>query len=119
MKKKEIIFIAVILLLAGGLWLGMQLKKPENVKSVTIRVMGEEFGTYSLQENQVIEIGGTNIAEIKDGQICMIAADCPDKLCIYQGPFGEHGGMIVCLPNEVLILGEDVTAGSGMDAVVK
>lgn len=121
MKKKEIIFIAVILLIAAGLWGGMKLLRPESYKSVTIYVRGQEFGTYSLEDDQVIEINGTNKAEIKNGQISMIDALCPDQLCIYQGPFGKKGGMIICLPNEIIIEGENIASesGSGMDAVVK
>ncbi|MBQ0000960.1 MAG: NusG domain II-containing protein [Clostridiales bacterium] len=122
MKKKEVLFICIILLIAGVWWGVQQMQKPESYKSVTIIVKGEVFGTYSLEEDQGIEINDTNIAEIKDGQISMISANCPDHLCIYQGAFGERGGMIVCLPNEVIIRGEDMTAepgDDGIDAVVR
>lgn len=111
MKKKEIIFIAAILILAGGIWLFMRLTKPESYKSVTINVRGQVFGTYSLDEDQVIEINDTNVAEIKDGQIYMKEAHCPDQLCIYQGAFSKYGGIIVCLPNEVIIEGENIASG--------
>ena len=35
----------------------------------------------------------------------MIEATCPDHLCIHQDAIGEHGGMIICLPNRVFIEG--------------
>lgn len=122
MKKKEIIFIGSILLVAAALFFGMQIMKPESYKSVTISVRGQEFGTYSLDEEQVIEINDTNVAEIKNGQISMIDAKCPDHLCIYQGAFGKRGGIIVCLPNEVIIQGENIASKEDaplFDSVVK
>lgn len=73
-----------------------------------ITVDGEIYGTYSLLENQEISIkdsGGdvTNIAVIKDGEIYMAEATCPDKLCIKQGKKNDANSEIVCLPNKVVI----------------
>jgi hypothetical protein len=83
-------------------------------------VDGKEFGTYSLGEDQVIEINDTNTCEIKDGEVRMTKATCPDHLCIdQQGPVTDQGGMIVCLPNRVVIEAEGTASGddSGVDVV--
>lgn len=114
-------FVGSVLLFAAAFWLIQKQLRPDTCQSVTITAKGEIYGRYSLSENQIIKINDTNVAEIKDGQIFMKEASCPDHLCIYQGSFGEKGGLIVCLPNEVIIEGEDVTepTHSGMDAVVK
>ena len=71
--------------------------------SIKITVCGREQGIYDLSCDQIIRIGETNVCEIRDGQVRMIEADCPDQLCIKQGAFGADGGMIVCLPNRVVI----------------
>lgn len=121
MKKKEKLFIIGILLFAVLLWLVLSLLRPRDYGSIRITVDGELFGTYSLGEDQVIEIGDTNVCEIKDGQARMTSATCPDHLCIdQQGPIYETGGMIICLPNRVVIEGERADSGgsdSGVDAI--
>ena len=65
MKKKEVIFIAGILVLAGILWLGFQIAGKRSHNTIRITVDGKEFGTYSLSQDQVIHIGDTNVCEIK------------------------------------------------------
>lgn len=106
MKKKEIAFIAGILIFALVLWAGMYLFRRGNYGTVRITVNGEEYGTYSLSKDQVISIGDTNVCEIRNGQVKMIEADCPDHLCMKQKAVGSAGGTIVCLPNKVVIEGE-------------
>lgn len=121
MKKKEKLFIVGILIFAAVLWLAMSLLRPRDYGSIRITVDGAEFGTYSLGEDQVIPIGDTNVCEIKDGQARMASATCPDHLCIdQQGPIDETGGMIICLPNRVVIEGEKASSAgsdSGVDAI--
>lgn len=106
LKKKEMIFIGTVLVLALVMWAGMSFLRKGNYGTIRISVDGEEYGTYSLGEDRTIAINDTNICEIKDGEVRMIEADCPDKLCIKQKPVGNAGGTIVCLPNKVLIEGE-------------
>ena len=106
MKKKEIAFIAGILIFALALWAGMYLFRRGNYGTIRITVNGEEYGTYSLSKDQVISIGDTNVCEIRNGQVKMIEADCPDHLCMKQKAVGSTGGTIVCLPNKVVIEGE-------------
>ena len=105
MKKKEKLFILAILLLAALLWLALQLFGSQEYGRIRISVDGEEYGTYSLSEDQIITINDTNICEIKDGKIKMTDASCPDHLCIKQGAVDARGGTIVCLPNKVVIEG--------------
>ena len=94
MKKKELTFIIGIVVFALLLWGGMYLTR------------GEEYGTYSLGKDQVIKINGTNVCEIKNGEVKMTEADCPDHLCMKQKAVDSTGGTIVCLPNKVVIEGE-------------
>lgn len=168
MKKKDLVLIGVLLLVALGAWLGIQrwqagrvavvtkpaagqeettVPEPEAeptteavTESVTeaaseasseavteagteaqtgqaeaaanaalygirIYAAGEELGVYSLAEDQVIDIGGTNTVEIKDGGATMIDAQCPDQLCRYMGTITDAYGLIVCLPNGVIVEG--------------
>ena len=106
MKKKEKLFILGILIPALVLWAVMSLLQRGSDQTIRITVDGKEYGTYSLFRDQVIKINDTNTCEIKDGSARMTQADCPDQLCIHQRAIDEDGGMIVCLPNRVVIEGE-------------
>ena len=106
MKKKELTFIISIVVFALVLWAGMYLVRQGHYGSIRITVNGEEYGTYSLSKDQVISIGDTNVCEIKNGEVKMTEADCPDHLCMKQKAVDSTGGTIVCLPNKVVIEGE-------------
>ena len=103
MKKKEVIFIAGILILAGVLWLGFQITGKRSHNTIRITVDGKEFGTYSLSQDQVIHIGDTNVCEIKDGKVTMKKADCKDQICADHKAIEKSGETIVCLPHKVVI----------------
>ena len=124
LKKKEILFILGILAAATLLWAVTHLTDKGDLSTVRITVAGKEYGTYSLSKDQVISIGDTNRCEIKDGEIKMIWADCPDHLCMKQHAIDKNGGTIVCLPNKVVIQGEGEgdadpqDSDGGFDAVV-
>ena len=87
--------------------------------TIRITVDGKEFGTYSLSQDQIIHIGDTNVCEIKDGKVTMIEATCPDHYCIKQNAVDEHGGSIICLPNKVVIEGENTAEDSDSDSSPK
>lgn len=103
LKKKETALIALLGAAAILLWGGLGIREKNKGEMIHITVDGEEYGTWSLSENETIEIGETNVCEIKDGKVRMIKADCPDHLCMKQSPVDKNGGMIVCLPNKVII----------------
>ena len=122
MKKKEFIFISVLLVVSVLLCVYVYVVPHGKYGSIQITVDGELYGTYSLDKDQVIQIGNTNVCEIKDGQVKMTEADCPDHLCMKQPAVGGAGGYIVCLPNRVVIQGEGDSdsqdSQGGFDAVV-
>ena len=68
-----------------------------------ILVGNETYGVYDLQEEQTIPINDTNVCEIRDGNVRMIQAKCPDQTCVHMRPINEQGGTIVCLPNHVVL----------------
>ena len=122
LKKKEAVFIGALLVISVVLCIFVYAVPHGTHGSIQITVDGELYGTYSLAEDQVIQIGDTNVCEIKDGEVKMTEADCPDHLCMKQPAVGSAGGYIVCLPNRVVIQGEGDSdsqdSESGFDAVV-
>lgn len=106
MKKRDFLLIGSVLAAALLCWLiprGLGIFAGEEASQVRITVAGEEYGTYSLSEDQRIEINDTNVCEIRDGEVHMTEADCPDQLCIHQGSIHIQGETIVCLPNRVTV----------------
>ena len=80
---------------------------------VKVHVDNKEFGSYSLNKDQMIRIGEDdweNILEIKNGKASMIKADCPDKICVNHAAISKNGETIVCLHHKVVI---EVTAQGG------
>lgn len=106
MKKKELYFIVAVLLVAAALWTGIKLLPKSDGDAIRITVDGKLLGTYSLDKDQTIPIGDTNVCEIRDGKAHMLEADCPDQLCVMMGDIDGQNGIIVCLPNRVIIEGE-------------
>ncbi|HIY00484.1 MAG TPA: NusG domain II-containing protein [Candidatus Blautia faecipullorum] len=88
---------------------------------IRISVNGEEYGVYSLEEEQTIKIGDTNVCIIKNGQCRMTEASCPEHLCIEQGAIDNRGGTIICLPNKVVIevVEADRMSENGIDTVIR
>ena len=104
MKRNDKMLIVITLVIAIIVFLIHNLLGGKGADTVTVKVDGKITGTYSLIENQTIEINdGSNILEIKDGIADMIEADCPDKLCVKQKAISKNGESIICLPNEVVV----------------
>ncbi len=103
MKKKDVILAGTVLLIAAAGWFLLSLFLPENRSMIRITVEGKLYGEYSLEKDQEIKIGETNICRIEDGKVKMIYANCPDKLCMEQKAVDASGGSIICLPNKVVI----------------
>ena len=59
--------------------------------------------------------GRTNEIEIRDHQIRVKAADCPDQICVHMDWLED--APIVCLPNRLSIQYADGESVSGLDAV--
>jgi len=59
------------------------------------------LGIYELSKPMIIEINENCKAEIKNGSIRMLTADCPDQRCVKQS--WSNLLPIICLPNQIVI----------------
>ena len=59
---------------------------------------------------------GSNTIRVEKGRICVIDADCPDKICVNTGYITNDEIPIVCLPHKLSIIVSG--AEGGYDAVV-
>ena len=103
MKKRDIILIASILVVAIAFFLIVELTKEEGA-GVVVKVDGVEVAEYSLSKSGTYPLnGGTNILVIEDGKAYLSDANCPDKLCVHQGKISRTGEVITCLPNKLTV----------------
>lgn len=104
--KKEVIFIAALIVSGLALLIGVLLFSKEGGQ-VVVTVSGNEVASFSLDEDRTYLIegkdGGTNLLIIQDGKAHMESASCPDGLCINMGKIHAAGQSIICLPNEVVV----------------
>lgn len=104
MKKKEHTSFLTALFSALFLCLCMALyQQTRDYGSIRITIGDTEFGTFTLNEDQVIDIGTGNICEIINGIAKMISADCTDQLCIAQPAITKAGDIITCPSHQVVI----------------
>lgn len=55
-------------------------------------------------ERVVVGQGGLSVTlTVKDGEVCVIRADCPDQVCVHTGAIGESGRAIACVPAGIVL----------------
>ena len=104
----------LLLILVGAVFLGslvlvlLGLRKPEQ-RRVEIVQNGQILRTIDLThaKNEDIRIeapdGSYNIVRIRDGEIWVEEAGCPDQTCVKMGKLRTESLPIVCLPNKLVI----------------
>lgn len=114
--KGDLLLIVVLVLIGVGTLLYNQLIVPKRgqATNVIVEIDGEVVGELDLSKDQdelrFETKHGFNTVEIKDGQVRVTAADCPDLLCVHTGWRKHVGQIIVCLPHYFVlkIAGDDV-----------
>ena len=107
---------AVCLLTASAYRGADSMRRPQ----LEILIGNALYGVYDLQEDRVIRIRETNVCEIRDGEVRMTEADCPDQLCVRTKEITEKGGSIVCLPNHIILRVTDAEpVGQGVDSIAE
>ena len=107
MKKTDVILILSILLSACVLATALYaLRQPPTV--VRIYVNNQLHTELQLNTNAEYLIngqdGGTNLLIIEDGKAYVKDASCPDKVCVQMGKISELTQIVVCIPNNVVIV---------------
>lgn len=78
-------------------------------------------GMFSLKNQALVnvrgKIGETRV-QIKDGKASIIDSPCANKYCQHMGHVGDSGGVLVCVPNEIIVCGVN-ESHDGLDAVSK
>lgn len=122
-ERNDRILISCIIIAAVLLGVFFIIKGITAGTTVVVSVDGEEYGRYSLLQEQVIQIGETNTLVIHNKCADMLFADCPDQVCVNHTAISQTGETIICLPNKVVVTIEALLQGdtreNDLDAVVK
>ena len=79
-----------------------------------VYVDGKLQYNLNLAENKTLELlDGKMTVVVANGKVYVKDSDCKEQLCVHSSAIGRDGGMIVCLPNKVVIK----TTSKKVDAV--
>jgi len=112
MKPADWGLMLFMVLLAGGLFLAVPKWVLSGGSDVEIQCSDKVVGRYPMNTDRVVEVQGprgTTYVAIRSGRVHVESSPCPDKLCVKMGEVGTEGGVIVCVPNRIVI-----TAGKGL-----
>lgn len=104
--KKADIVLFVILVAAGLALSAWSFAAGSSGQKAVVTVDGKLYGTYSLSQDQTIEItqkNHLNKITIKNGAVQMSYSDCRNQVCVKDGRISKTNQSIVCLPNKVMV----------------
>lgn len=77
-----------------------------NAARVVITIAGEEYGSWPLDQNRVLNVEnayGFNEVTIQDSTVAVTRSDCANQICVDTGAIRRTGEMIVCLPHRLVV----------------
>jgi hypothetical protein len=103
-----VIIVLIIITLGSSAVVFINSHKSYDEKYVEISVKGKLYKKLPLDNNlnETITVEselGKNIVQISNGKVKISEATCPDKICVEDGAISNPGGMLVCLPNKVVV----------------
>ena len=115
MRRADVFLIGGLLLAALLVRLALTLCVPRGAEAV-VTVGGVEAVRLPLSkdtEYTLVTDFGTHMIVVRDGQVSVESAPCPDLICAHHAPVSRRGETIICLPCGVV-----VTVVSPGDAVI-
>ena len=115
MKKKDILLICGVLLLALAAFFATRLFAQENdTAKVTVYVGGAVYAQVSASDYQTITVdqggGKVNVIVIDSRGVRMESSTCKNQICVHHGAIDPNNAdellldhWIVCLPNGVSV----------------
>lgn len=111
-KKWDIVLILLLLLVSfipEGVFLATNQAKSQNTIAV-VTINGDVYKEIPLSEHTgtdeipiVTADGGHNLIVVRNQEIGITEADCPDKICIQEGFIARPGESVICLPHKLMI----------------
>lgn len=103
-KKLITIFACIFIVFSVAAVIVGSIQPEENVAIITQCGKFYRQVDLNVDDSFVIETDkGHNTVTIKDNEIYVEEASCPDRLCVRHGSLKNKYDAIVCLPNKVVI----------------
>jgi len=99
----DLFLILGVLALAGILLLCTRGEKGD---AFSVTVDGKEILRAPLAQDGAYPLESDGCAyelTVKNGQVAMTHADCPDQTCVRTGAISQKGQRIVCLPGRLIV----------------
>ena len=95
-RKGDIILLLVLL----SVWFALR----PGGEEAKVYVDGELRYTFSLSQDGEYDIlDGRMTIGVSGGRVSVLRSDCSEQLCVHSAAQSVSGGLIVCLPNHVVI----------------
>lgn len=126
MKKKEIVVIGVIFVLAVMAALGV--KVLQNMGSSDKEVLVKQNGVIikriplnaKTEETFTFKQGALyNKVVVENGEAHIESASCRDQICVHHPHVSKNGEVIVCLPNKLVVEIHSETEAVEIDSIVE
>lgn len=100
-RKGDIILLLVLLVaVALSAWFALR----PGGEEAKVYVDGELRYTFSLSQDGEYDIlDGRMTIGVSGGRVSVLRSDCSEQLCVHSAAQSVSGGLIVCLPNHVVI----------------
>lgn len=106
--------VLLLLIVIVAVVLTIVLATGNKAQYAEVYIDGELKYQLNLNEDTTLDIlDGKMTIKVHDGKIFVEHSDCAEQLCVHSSPIGKDGGMIVCLPNKVVIK----TSSKKVDAI--
>ena len=73
---------------------------------VLVQTPSDEWTLPLSEDTEQVIVGRDGLSltlTIRDGEVCVTRADCPDQVCVHTGAIGEGGHAIACLPAGIVL----------------
>ena len=100
-RKGDIILLLVLLVaVVLSVWFALR----PGGEEAKVYVDGELRYTFSLSQDGEYDIlDGRMTIGVSGGRVSVLRSDCPEQLCVHSAAQSVSGGLLVCLPNHVVI----------------
>ncbi len=98
--------LVVVLLGVTGLFLLLFcfLRPADDTPLVAIvTIDGAEYVRLPLDTDTTVTLPTGHAVTVRDGEVSVTSAPCPDRICLKTPPARSSGGSIICLPEKVVI----------------
>lgn len=116
--KQVFVLVGIVVLGLGFPLSGLGAGSP--AVAAKIQVADQIVQELSLDKEGMWVVQGKGhiyTVQIKEGQIRILAADCPDQICVRTGFISRHRQSILCAPGQ-LIIKLDAPSGNDIDGIL-